>query len=212
MNSETFLHYLQNYGPIALAAVLFLAGMGIPVPAGLLVIAAGAFARQGRFSWALAFAMTLLGAVLGSGGSYLTGRYGLQWLVTRLKRGRAWRKAEDEFQKRGAVAIVLTRFLLTPLALPINLIAGSEKYPFGKFIASCAVGGAIWVGMYGGAGYAAGASWPWIQARIGSYAPWIFMGAAALFGLYELSVHWRGHLPAPPGPEALRASSPSTEG
>lgn len=200
MNSETLLQHLQNSGPVVLAVVLFLASMGIPLPASIIVIAAGAFARQGRFSWEAAFFMTLLGATLGSGGSYLCGSKGLEMMTSRLKRGRAWRKAEKTFQERGAAAIVLTRFLLTPLALPINLIAGADKYPFGKFMAFCAFGQAIWVAIYGGAGYAAGASWPWVQARIGSYAPWILGGAVALFGIYELFVHWRGHLPAPPGP------------
>jgi membrane protein DedA with SNARE-associated domain len=200
LNSDTLLSYLQNYGPIVLAVALFLASMGLPLPASLIVIAAGAFARQGRFSWEFAFIMTLIGAALGSSGSYLCGRKGLQWMISRLKRGRAWRKAEETFRKQGAAAIILTRFLLTPLALPINLIAGADKYPFWKFISLCAFGQAIWIAIYGGAGYAAGASWPWVQARIGSFAPWILLGAAVLFGLYELIMHWRGHLPAPPGP------------
>ena len=146
MNSDTLLQHLQTYGPVVLAIVLFLASMGIPFPASIIVIAAGAFARQGRFSWEFAFFMTLLGATLGSGGSYLCGSKGVEMMTSRLKRGRAWRKAEESFEKQGAAAIVLTRFLLTPLALPINLIAGANKYPLGKFLALCTFGQAIWIG------------------------------------------------------------------
>ena len=171
MNSDTLLQHLQTYGPIVLAVVLFLASMGIPFPASIIVIAAGAFARQGRFSWESAFFMTLLGATLGSGGSYLCGSRGVEMMTSRLKRGRAWRKAEEKFHKQAPAAIVLTRFLITPLALPINLIAGVDKYPLGKFLILCTIGQAIWIAIYGGAGYAAGKSWPWVQARIGSYAP-----------------------------------------
>jgi membrane-associated protein len=201
LNSDTLLQYLQQYGPVVLAVVLFLAGMGIPLPAGLIVVAAGAFARQGRFSWETAFILTLLGAALGSTGSYYCGHTGLQWMISRLQRGKAWRKAEETFRERGAMAIFLTRFLLTPLALPINLIAGAEKYPFRKFILFSTLGEAIWVALYGGAGYLAGASWPWVEARIGKFAPWVLVGAAVLFGIYELIVHWRSRGSSPPGPK-----------
>ena len=211
MNSDTLLQYLQNYGPIVLAAVLFLAGLGVPLPASLIVVAAGAFARQGYFSWPLAFGMTLMGAALGSSGSYLCGRSGVRWLIARLQNGKAWRKAEEIFRQRGTATIFLSHFLLTPLALPTNLIAGAEKYPFGKFITLCVFGESIWIAVYGGAGYAAGASWPLVQAHIGTYAHWTFPVAIVLFGIYELIVHWRRHLPtspiAPPGP---RTGTPAT--
>jgi membrane protein DedA with SNARE-associated domain len=66
LNSDTLLHYLQNYGPIILAATLFMASLGLPVPASVIVIAAGAFARQGRFSWDQA-AVTFAGVRVYSG-------------------------------------------------------------------------------------------------------------------------------------------------
>lgn len=207
MTVHTLLHYLESHGPIVLAVLLFLASVGVPVPASIIVIAAGAFARQGKFGWALAFALTLAGATLGSGGSYAMGRWGLKAVVNRLQKGRAWRRAEDKFRKGAAPAIVLTRFLITPLALPTNLIAGAEKYPPPAFLFWCAVGTAIWIGIYGGAGYLAGASWPWVQARIGQYAPWVLFAAAALFAGYELLVHARAHRHAPPGPQSAAAAA-----
>lgn len=192
---QTALQQLQEYGPIVLAFALFFAGLGVPVPASILILAAGAWARQGRFSLAFAFGCALFGAMCGSGGSYLMGRYGLKAVIRRLKQGRSWRRAEQKFQERAGTAIVLTRFLLTPLALPTNLIAGGERYPFGKFLLFCAAGEAVWVLLYGGLGYVFAASWRVVGSRVGQVGPWLLAGTAALFVFYELWSHARGQRP-----------------
>lgn len=188
------LGYLQAYGPIVLAITLLLGGLGVPVPASLLVLAAGAFVRQDRFSLPLAFGLALLGAMTGSVGSYLMGRYGLRKIIARMKRSRSWRKAEETFKRRGGTAIVLTRFLLTPLALPTNLIAGGERFPLARFAALSAVGEAIYILIYGGLGFVFAESWKRVGDRVGGMGLWALLGAGVLFGLYELWVHWRGHL------------------
>jgi membrane-associated protein len=193
-NLNAALGYLQMYGPAVLAVALFLAGIGVPVPAAFLVLAAGAWARQGKFSLPLVFAFALMGAVCGSGTSYWMGRKGLQGVINRLARGNSWQRAEKTFREKGATAIILTRFLLTPLALPTNLIAGGERYPFPRFLLLCAIGEGIWVLLYGGLGYAFAESWQRVGGELKSVGGWAVAGALLLFALYELWKHWRCHL------------------
>ena len=61
-----------------------------------------------------------------------------------------------EVKRRGGIAIYLTRWLFTPLALPTNLIAGSSGYPFWKFLLFDIAGEITWILLYGGLGYAFG--------------------------------------------------------
>lgn len=190
---QNALNALLTVGPFALALALLLGSMGVPVPASLMMLAAGAFVRDGRFSPVLVFICAVGGGTVGNIASYYMGQYGLKGIVTRLKRGKSWRKAEKTFKEKGALGIFLTRWLLTPLALPTNLIAGGEKFPLPKFIAACALGTALYTLIYGGIGYAVGVGWRAAGDKVGKYGLWVVIALAVLFGLYEL-YHWRGHL------------------
>jgi len=157
-------------------------------------LAAGSLVRQGSLSGPLVLAAAVVGAVIGDGASYAMGRYGLGGLKAKLERGRSFRRAEEAFRKRGGTsAVLLTRTLLTPLALPTNLLCGGDRYPFAKFAGLCAVGHLVYFMAVGGAGYALGTGWRAAQGIIGSVGVWVLVGGAVLFGLYELS-HWLGHL------------------
>jgi len=151
--TDTFLTAMLTYGPGALALALLIAALGIPLPATFLLLAAGAFARQGVLDGALAATLGVLASVLGDSGSYCLGRCGGALVLRRMDGTAAWRQAQATFDRRGALAILLTRFVLTPLALPTNLIAGSSQYAFRRFLVIDVAGEIIWVVLYGGLGY-----------------------------------------------------------
>lgn len=67
---------LLNHGTLALGATLFLAALGVPLPASMMLIAAGAFARQGVLGAPDTAVAALAGAVLGDSGSDGIGRFG----------------------------------------------------------------------------------------------------------------------------------------
>jgi membrane-associated protein len=48
----------------------------------------------------------------------------------------------------------LTRWLITPIAVPTNLAAGSAGYPFLRFMVYDLFGELTWLLLYGGIGYA----------------------------------------------------------
>ena len=153
---ETALDYLTRYGPIVTFAVLSLSGMGVPVPVTLTLLVGGALARSGAHPAVLLFAAALAGAVAGDCASYEMGKRRLRRMVDRLKHGRSWRRAKRKFCDHSDAAMLLTRFLSTPLAMPTNLIAGAEKYPFARFVGLCAVGEALHAGLFGTASHALG--------------------------------------------------------
>jgi len=171
---DLFLNSMTAYGVPVLILALLAQPLGLPIPTGLLVMAAGASARQGQIGWPGAAALTLTAAVVGDCASYALGRIGGQW-VRRLVgcRGRVlWLRAEGQFTRRGELAVYLTRVVLTSLEMVTNLVAGSSRYPFHRFVAWAAAGRATWIGLYGGLGYVLGTQWQLARQVIDGSGPW----------------------------------------
>ncbi len=149
---------LEAWGLPALALAAFLGALGLPVPVPLLVLTVGALARQGRADVAGAMALCLAGSILGESALYALGRLAGEPLRRRAK-GRlaaAWGAAQARFQRSAAGTVWLTRFLLTPLGVPTNLVAGASGYAFGHFLCAALAGDLVWIVACGGLGYACG--------------------------------------------------------
>lgn len=167
---DFFLTQIIVYGVAVFAAVLFLAAFGIPLPATALVLASGAFVQQGLMQPHWTFAVGLLAAVSGDTASFFVGRLGARWVDARFAVTPAWQSARDYLHRRGGIAIFLTRWMVTPLALPTNLIAGSSGYPFSRFATADIIGEAVWLLVYGSLGYALGSNWELINDVAGDAA------------------------------------------
>jgi membrane-associated protein len=183
---DFFLTGMITYGPPALGLALLLGALGVPLPGTLFVLAAGAFVRQGVIDWAAASSLGLLGVVLGDSASYTIGRFAKSWVQRRFGQSSAWQNAQATFEQRGGVAIFLTRFLLTPLAIPTNLIAGGGGYAFWRFLSYDVAGELTWIVLYGGLGYTFGSQWELISQFISDFSG-LLVGAVALgAGIYFL--------------------------
>jgi membrane-associated protein len=188
---DLLLNAMTAYGPAVLGSALLLGGVGVPIPGTLLVLAAGALARQGVINWNVALVVGLLGVVLGDNLSYAIGRFAKAWAQRRLSLSHSttWRRAQDRFEQGGALAIYSTRFLVTPLALPTNLIAGGSGYDFGRFLTYDVAGETTWLLLYGGLGYAFAGQWQTISQYTNDLSGWL-VGAAAV-GIGICFLIWR---------------------
>lgn len=157
--SDLALAALITYGPLALALTLLLGAAGAPLPGSIVLLAAGAFARQDFIDWRFALVAGIIGVVLGDIVAYGIGRMGGVWAENRLAHMSVWQSATDEFARRGGWAIFLTRFLITPLGVAVSLIAGISAYPFQRFLLLDLAGEMLWVSLYGGIGFALGSQW-----------------------------------------------------
>lgn len=190
--TDTFLTGMLAYGPPALSLALLMGALGLPLPGTMFLLAAGAFARQEVLNWPLAAPLALLGVVLGDSGGYFLGRYGGPLVLKRMEGAASWQRAQDTFDHRGGLAILLTRFLLTPLAVPTNLIAGSSQYAFWRFLAFDMMGELVWVTLYGGLGYLFADSWEALNALAGDLSG-LLVGIVVLgVGGYLAYRHWQG--------------------
>lgn len=185
--SDFLLTQIINYGEPLFAVFLFLGALGVPVGASVLVIAAGAFSQQGILDWALAAVLGLIGAVIGDAISFGIGFYAKDWVDRRFGRSPAWRNAQKSFDSRAGLAIYLTRFLITALAVPTNLIAGGSGIKFRRFMAYDTFGELTWIILYGGLGYIFGSEWELVSDFISNFGGLILgiviLGVGAWLGL-----------------------------
>jgi membrane-associated protein len=167
--SEYLLTQIINYGAPLFGLILFLAALGIPLPASLLLIAAGAFSQQGFLDWLSLAVFGFLGAVLGDAISFGMGFYAKNWVSKRFEGSPAWKSARDTFDSQAGMAIYLTRFLITALAVPTNLIAGGSGIQFRRFLLYDSLGELTWVILYGGLGYLFGSQWELVSDFISNF-------------------------------------------
>jgi membrane protein DedA with SNARE-associated domain len=175
---------MTTYGPVTLGVAMFLGTLGIPVPLPILGLAAGAFARFGSIKWGLAMLTALAGATLGDSLGYVVGHFASDWAERRYGEVRAWQKARDRFHRNGDLAIFITRFLLTPLAVPTNLIAGISNYPFPRFLIYTVAGTSVFIVFFGGLGYAFSRQWQFMAEWINSYFDWVILATIVAIVVY----------------------------
>lgn len=157
--SDFLLTQIINYGAPILGAIVFIAAMGAPFPCTLIVIAAGAFAKQGLLTWYTTGLVALACVVLGDALSYAMGHYVREPVLRRFQHSEKWIQAESTFNRWGGMSIFWTRFLITGIAVPVNLIAGTSGFGYRRFLLYDLVGEAIWIFGYGGLGYLFGTQW-----------------------------------------------------
>lgn len=157
--SDFLLTQIINYGAPILGAVAFVSALGIPLPATLVVIAAGAFSREGFLPWHTTALIALACVVLGDCTGYAIGYYLRGPALRRLGNSVQWARAERFFQRWGGMSVFLTRFLVTGIASPVNVMAGMGKISFRTFLFYDVSGEAIWIFGYGGLGYLFGSQW-----------------------------------------------------
>lgn len=157
--SDIALSYLVTYGPLALGLALVLCSLGVPLPGTILLVAAGAFARQGMMVWYWVLPAALVGAVIGDNIAYAIGRTGGKWTERRFGHTGAWQQALDQFKRRGALTVFLTRWLITPIGAVVSMIAGISAYAWHRFLALDVAGEILWVSIYLSIGWALGSQW-----------------------------------------------------
>lgn len=184
--TDQFLTWFITFGSPMLALALLLGALGIPLPGTFFVIASGAFMRQGVLDMYSTPFLALLGAVTGDTLSYGLGRFARVGIKRRFGQSAAWQRAETTLEQRGGIAVYLTRWLLTPIAVPTNLVAGSGGYPLWKFLVYDVSGEITWLLLFGGLGYAFGSQWEAISQFVSDFSG-VLVGVAAVgVGIYGL--------------------------
>jgi membrane-associated protein len=169
--NDRLLELLFTYGVAALAPILLLSAIGVPLPGSLLLVAAGAFASGGQLSfvvlWIAAYLATLAGNGIGywiglQGGEAATARWGRRFRISEANIARA----QDLFARYGGLSVLFSRFPLSPLSAIVNILAGAARYSTRSFLLLNLIGVSVWTSVYAGLGYAFGANWETISSLL----------------------------------------------
>jgi membrane protein DedA with SNARE-associated domain len=189
--SDFLLTQVINYGAPILAGVVFVSALGLPLPATLVVIAAGAFSREGFLPWHTTGLVAWVCVVLGDCIGYAAGYYIRDPLLRRLGRSDRWLRAESFFQRWGGMSVFLTRFLITGIASPVNLIAGMGSISFRTFLLYDVAGEGIWVFGYGGLGYLFGSQWEVVGEFMSNFGTLILGLTILVVGIWLARKRWK---------------------
>ena len=186
--AEILRHALIHYGYWAVAAMLFIENVGVPVPGETTLLIASFLAYSGselQLPWIIlvATAVTTIGGSLGFVLGYYEGRPLLERSerVFRISRGTIVR-GENLFARFGPVTIFFARFVFG-LRIIAGPMAGVLRMPWRKFLLWNFLGATVWVTTISGVGYLFGRHWHLLERAIRRFdiAVVIVGGIALLF-------------------------------
>ncbi len=152
--TDWLLGLVPQYGIYLLAAATFFSCLALPIPASILMIAAGGFVASGDLSLGASTGAAFAGAVIGDQAGYFGGRWGGSRLIERLSaRAAPLARATAFLATRGGIAVFLSRWLAAALGPYVNLAAGAAGLSWLRFTLWGALGEIVWVAVYVGAGF-----------------------------------------------------------
>ncbi len=155
---KDILPILNHYGYLAVFGAVMLEDFGVPMPGETTLIAASAvsaFSNHLSIPWVLLLGFA--GAVVGDNIGFAIGHFGGRRLVLKFGhyvfiREKQLDWAESFFHRHGGKVVVIARFV-EGLRQLNGVVAGVSGMHWKRFLAFNAIGAALWVGVWGGAGY-----------------------------------------------------------
>jgi len=161
---EALLHFITNFGWIAVVAVIFAESglmVGFFLPGDSLLFTAGFLVQQQIFNINIVafFILLFMAAVAGNSCGYLIGSTAGRKLFSkpnsRFFRQQYLQQAEKFYEKHGPKTIVLAMFIPVIRAFT-PVIAGIAKMNYKTFVAYNLLGAFLWIGSFLFIGYFAG--------------------------------------------------------
>ena len=154
---DNLLPLISRHGYLFLAAVCLAESIGLPLPAALAILTAGAVAASGKLYFFSVFASALLAMLLGDVVLYFTGRatgWALLGFLCRLSASpeSCILRSAEYFYRRGRQTLLFAKFIpgINTMSPPL---AGSMKMAPQQFLSFDTMGAALYVGAYAGAGF-----------------------------------------------------------
>ena len=130
---------VEHFTYAGIFLVLFVAGLGVPIPEEIPIVAAAALASRGIVRWWIALPVCVVAVVAGDVVLYWIGHHWgeriLEWRLVRRILTRSREAMLLEGYRRHGVKIVFTARHIMGLRAAAFLTAGIAKFPFWKFLA-----------------------------------------------------------------------------
>src|SRR5580692_6550753 len=151
------LSIISHHGYLFLAVICFAEAAGLPLPAALAILTAGAVAAFGHLHFYLVFGIALIAMIIGDVILYFMGRvsgWRLLGFLCRLSANpeTCILRSAEYFYRRGKQTLLFAKFIpgINTMSPPL---AGSMKMRLGDFLQFDTLGATFYVGAYTIAGY-----------------------------------------------------------
>ncbi len=190
---------LDHYGYWAIAMLLLLENIGVPVIPGELAMIAGAiFAGSGRAGLNIVGVgiVAVIAAFAGAEIGYLIGKYAGRELVLRygkyiLITPHHLDRAGAIVSRYGGIIVVLARYIVG-LREANGIIAGIAQMRWATFSVYNLIGACAWVATWATIGDIAGSHIDAIYKNVNRYGLYVFIVLAVLLAAYIIQRVWRG--------------------
>jgi membrane-associated protein len=150
---DAVLHDLVvDHGAVFVFLGAFISCLGLPVPASMILLVAGAVSAGANGSAAAFFAAGYVAAIAAGTLLFALGRRGGTGIVARLASQPGWgalvARARALISTRGGAAVFIGSSFIAQIGPAVNLLSGAGGLPFARFQAWQLGGRAIWVGGY----------------------------------------------------------------
>ena len=189
---------IARHGHLAVFAIVLMEAIGLPVPAAIALVAAGAAAAKGLLPLHTAFLAALGAMFFGDSLLYLLGRFtGWQLLgiLCRLSANpeSCILRSADSFYKRGKTTLLVAKFIpgINTMAPPL---AGSMNMGYFQFMRFDLAGATLYTLAYGTVGYAFSNFLGVITKgfmTVGHGVEWIVIAAIVVYIGYRVWLFWK---------------------
>jgi membrane-associated protein len=183
-----------HYAGLFVVILVEEAGVPLPVPGDLFILAMGVVAWRGGASFIPTAAVVTTATLLGASLLYLVSRHAGRPLLVRFARRfgyTAEREARLEtwLTRRGALAVGLGR-LVPGLRIVMTVVAGALRLRPSSFLAGTLVAGLVWSTLYFWIGWAVGAGLGEFELGASGPVVWFVVGGAGVVAA-ALHLGWR---------------------
>ncbi len=181
--------FLIRHGYTVLFGWVLLEQLGLPIPAGPLLIAAGALARAGKMNLTFALALPFVAVILADLFWYFLGRYRggrILKLLCRisLEPDSCVRRTENLFIRHGARSLLVAKFI-PGLNTAASSLAGVFRMPVRRFLIFASLGALFWVVSVTSLGLILGDQLERIALRWGGWLVAVLAGGLAAYVLWK---------------------------
>ncbi len=194
---DDILHILEHHGYLALVVMVFLEAIGLPIPAAIALVTAGAAAAWKTLSFGYVVCFSILPIVIGDSILYWLGRktgWSLLGVLCRVSMNpeTCILRSAESFYKRGRLTLLFAKFVpgINTMAPPL---AGSMKMRYWQFLRFDAVGAALYVIAYSSGGFAFSRvirDVARIFQTVGRTVEWIAIFALIAYIAYRMWLMW----------------------
>lgn len=193
---ELFLNFINQFGYLAIAGLVFLECVFPPIPSELILPMAGFLVLQSSMTLPGVIAAATVGAVSGATVFYGVGRLLSRERLMRLMRTRPLRllgfkpsdveSAISWFERKGQITVLFCRCVPVVRSL-ISVPAGTARMGLGRFFVYTTIGSTVWNIVLCGIGFAAGNAWEAASEQIAwvcDLITWLILGICVVAAVW----------------------------